>query len=449
MVAIEQNISSNLLDQIERLLEANSLDQIQNLLAGVHPADAADLLEALDPEQRQVVLECIPESDSSAVLSEVDDAVRAQLLGDLDTDKVVALTQDMQTDDFADVLQDIPERTEEILYQLDQERRNHLESVLSYPEDVAGGVMDLEVVTVRSNVTLAAVLRYLRQLGAMPEGTNQLFVTDRNGCLLGRVTLRALLVSNPNKQIGDIMNTDITAIQVDTAVQSVAELFVKWDLLSAPIVDERNRLLGRITVDDIVDYIQAAAQQKFLLASGISNEDTFTPVLPSSKRRAVWLGINLVTAFVVAWIIGVFEPVLSELTALAILLPVVASMGGIAGSQTLTLIIRALSLGQLRSQSMQRMLRKEILVNLINGAFWSLMIAMVTWLWFGNFAISFIIALSVVINSFFAAISGVFIPIVINRLGIDPAIAGGVVLTTITDVVGVIAFLGLATWWIL
>ena len=445
----QEQLQFTLLSRISNLLETAEDDLLVKVITDAHPVDMASVLSSMPVNIRLKLWEVVPVELSGAILQELDDEIRFPLLESMDTQQVVESTKALDTDDLADVLQDIPDRTEEVLQALDEDRRSRLQAVLYFPEDVAGGVMDVEVVTVRPDVTISVVKRYLRQLGSLPDGTDKLFVTDRMGHFVGHVRLAKLLVNDEDVLINEVLSTDFMGFTADTAVEEVAERFVNLDLLSVAVVNKRNVLIGRITVDDIVDYIQEAGQRQLLRFTGAEVGDAFAPVMQSARRRAIWLGVNLLTAFLAAWVIGKFEPTIEQITALAVLMPVVASMGGIAGSQTLTLIIRSLSLGQLQGRSLTWVFRKEVLIGLLNGVFWAVVIGIVAWFWFGNYALSAIIAIAVIINLLAAAASAVLIPLLLDRMNIDPALAGGVVLTTITDVVGFAAFLGLATWLIL
>ncbi len=445
----QTQLQVTLLNRFLSALESGQDNILSALILEAHPVDMAYVLKAVPPNQREAIWSLVPTEIGGAILQELDDEIRTQLLEPLEVKEVVELTKGLDTDDFADVLQDIPGRVDEILLALDEDRRKRLQAVLSFPEDVAGGVMDLEVITVRSDVTVSVVRRYLRQLKVLPSGTDKLFVIDRGAHFLGHVTLSSLLVNEGEVAIKDVMKKEVPTVTAEKPVSEVADVFIKLDLLSIAVVDEKNKLIGRITVDDIVDYIREAGQRQLMSLHGTVREDTFAPIIQSTRRRAVWLGVNLLTAFLAAWIIGVFEPTIEKLTALAVLMPIVVSMGGIAGSQTLALVIRSLSLGELQGKSTHWVLRKEILIAILNGLLWSLLISVIVWFWFDNILLSITIGSAVVVNLIVAAASGVFIPLFLNRLGVDPAIAGGVILFTVTDVVGFIAFLGLATIWIL
>lgn len=444
---IEDNIEQ-LRQDITLALEADDVNAIAQMLGGIGAAPVANLLDSLPSQQRDLIWPLIDPAELGKVLLETGDDLREKQLKSLGTDDLVAIIESLpDVDDQADILLSLPtEKLVRVLHQLDAQKRSRLESVLSYRDDTAGGLMNLDQITIRADVSLDVVLRYLRIRAEMPDHTDQLFVTDRHDHYLGALYLRDLLTNDPDVLVKDIMRTDISAMNAHISDAEVAREFEIYDFISAPIVDEQHRLIGRITIDDVVDVIRDAGEQSIMSRAGLTNdEDMFAPALTSARRRGLWLGINLLTAFLAAGVIGFFEQVLDQVVALAILLTIVPSMGGIAGSQTLTLVIRGLALGQLGSSNYRSLIRKEILVGLLNGALWAVVVATFTILWFENFSIGAIIAFALLVNLVAGAFAGVVIPIFLRQIGIDPALAGGVVLTTVTDVVGIIAFLGLAT----
>ncbi|MDH5712139.1 MAG: magnesium transporter, partial [Gammaproteobacteria bacterium] len=336
--------------------------------------------------------------------------------------------------------------TKLVLTSLDEQHRERLEAILSYPEDSAGGLMNTDTLTVRAEVTLDVVLRYLRALGDIPKNTDSLIVTTRDNTYIGLLPLSTLLTSDTDLTVGDVMTRETEFIKATTEDNEVAKLFETHDLLSAPVVDDNMKLLGRITIDDVVDVIRDEGDHNVLSMAGLNEEeDLFAPVIPSSRRRAVWLGINLITAFMASWVVSNFEGTLEKVVTIAVLMNVVASMGGIAGTQTLTLVIRGLALGQVSNSNKRWLMIKEIIVGLLNGLGWAIVIAAIAVVWFGDLKIGLVIAAAVIINLFIAAFSGVAVPLMMRKANIDPAIAGSVVVTTITDIVGLAAFLGLAT----
>ncbi|MCK5365979.1 MAG: magnesium transporter, partial [Gammaproteobacteria bacterium] len=340
---------------------------------------------------------------------------------------------------------DLPEPVaDEVLQAMDEQHRERLEAVLAYPEDTAGGLMNVDVLTVRADVSLETVLRYLRRRGEIPERTNRLFVVDRENAYVGMLRLADLLISDPDDSVESHIIDERDPILATMASHEVARMFEQRNLLSAPVVNEVGRLIGRITVDDVVDVIRDEGEQALMRMAGLDEEyDIFAPVLITSRRRMLWLGVNLATALLAAWVIGLFEATIEKVVALAVLMPVVASMGGIAGSQTLTIVIRGMALGQVGSSNAGWLLNREILVGFINSLLWALVVALVATYWFGWPALGVIVAIALIVNLVIGAIAGTVLPLVMRRLMIDPALAGGVVLTTVTDVVGFVTFLGL------
>jgi magnesium transporter len=364
----------------------------------------------------------------------------------MDNQQLVAAVHKLDTDDMADLLPELPDETvAQIMFAMDRETRQRLDAVLSYPEDTAGGLMNVDFVMVRENIPVEGVLRYLRIRGELPEYTNRLFVVDRQNRLVGGVLTTRLLTSDVRQRIGEIMEKDLVKFTALTPDTKVADAFERYNIITAPVVDDDDRLLGRITIDDVVDVIREQADHSVLARAGLKEEeDIFAPVAQSTKNRAVWLGVNLVTAFIASWVIGQFEATIGKLVALAVLMPIVASMGGNAGTQTLTVVIRGMAVGTITAANAKRVLHKELMVGGLNGLIWAVVVAAVATLWFKDYALGLIIAAAMVINLVFSALAGVLLPLVFRRLGIDPALAGGVALTTVTDVVGFLAFLGLA-----
>jgi magnesium transporter len=321
--------------------------------------------------------------------------------------------------------------------------------LLSYPEDTAGGLMNADPIEVRADVRVGTVLRYLRLLDELPPQTDMLMVVDRAGKYQGGLRLSSLVTADTQERVTDLMFTDLAGIPVDMPAAEVAQLFEDLDLLSAPVVDAEQHLVGRITVDDVVDRIREEADRSVMQMAGLNQEaDTFGPILAGSRSRAVWLGINLVTALLAAAVISRFEATLQQLVALAVLMPIVASMGGIAGSQTLTLVIRGLALGQIQRGNLRLLFTREMGISVINGILWAVVIGLLVFAWFSSAMLGGIIGAAILVNLLCAAAAGLAIPLLLNRLGIDPALAGGVILTTVTDVMGFFAFLGLATLWL-
>lgn len=440
------------LDRLHQVLESGSVRQATRMLNALHPAEIADVLQSLPHAPRKLVWQMVEDALQGEVLLYLSDDVRDGILRGMDATEIVAAAEGLDVDDLADLVQELPAKvTAEVLSSLDEQRRERLETALSYPGDSAGGLMTTDMVTVRPEVTLDVVLRYLRRRKeGLPEITDNLIVVSRQGRYLGVLYLTDLLTNDPDDSVAEVMTLDVQPIPADAKAREVANRFEQLDLISAPVIDADGRVLGRVTVDDIMDVIREEADQQFLGHAGLSEgEDMFAPVLLSARRRAVWLGINLLTAFLAAWVIGLFEGTIEKVVALAVLMPVVASMGGIAGTQTLTLAIRGIALGHLSSKNVRWLLSKEMAVAMLNGALWALVVASIAMLWFGNSGIAAIIAVAITLNVLAATFSGALLPLLLDRFGIDPALAGGVILTTVTDVVGFLSFLGLATVFLL
>lgn len=430
-------------------LESGATMQIRYLLNGALPAqDVARLLESSPPKERKLLWDLIDSKNEGDVLQYLSEDIGVQFMRNMNTERLVAVSEHFESDDLADLLQHLPETVvKEVLASMSSQDRLRVEALLSYSEDSAGGLMNTDTITIRPNITVDIVFRYLRRHKKLPDMTDNLLVVSRSDRLLGSLPLTKLLVADVNATVRDIMETDNTVIDAETPASEVAQLFEKMDLVSAPVIDSKTRkLLGRITIDDVVDVIRDEAEHSMLSMAGLDDdEDTFSPILKTTRRRAVWLGINLITAFIASYVIGLFQHTLDQVVALAILMPIVASMGGIAGSQVLTLVIRGIALNQIGATNTRWLLNRELIVGLLNGILWATVIAALTALWFDNIKIAYIIASATIINLLFAALTGTLLPIFLKKLGIDPALAASVILTTVTDVVGFLAFLGLAT----
>jgi magnesium transporter len=448
MSAPAEDSDDSRVQRIRDILASGAVREASRLLRTLAPAEIAHLLESIPPAEREIVWNLVDEEHDGQILLLVTDEVRAQLIRHMDEEALLAATENLDLDDLADLVQQMPSAiTSEVLQSLDDQRRKRLETVLSFSEDTAGGLMNTDTVTVRPEVTLDVVLRYLRRLGdAVPVSTDKLFVVNRDDGYLGILRLSSLVTRDPEDTVAEAMSLAMQPIHADMSASDVARRFEAHDMLSAPVVDEDGRLLGRITVDDVIDVIREEGEHQFMGGAGLSEEeDMFAPVLSSTRRRALWLGINLATAFLASWVIGQFEETLSKIVALAVLMPIVASMGGIAGSQTLTLAIRGIALGQLNASNARALLVKELAVGTLNSLIWAIVVAVIAGVWFQSGAIAILIGVAITINLVFAAIAGSLLPLFLERVGIDPALAGSVLLTTVTDVVGFLSFLGLAT----
>jgi magnesium transporter len=441
----------NHLEAVRDALNQKKLKRVGKILQRMHPAKIAGLLESLPPVERRSVWSMVDTERTGKVLSYLHDEIRTALALELDLEDLIASAEHLELDDRVDLIQTLPaELGNKLLHASSASQRKQLESMLSYPEDSAGGLMNADAIQIRANVKVSTVLRYLRLLEQLPPQTDMLMVVDRKGHYQGGLRLSSLVTAELDRPVAELMNRDIAGIAVNSKGNEIAQLFQDFDLLSAPVVDENNRVLGRITIDDVIDLIREDSDHALMQMAGLDDEaDIFAPVLVSSRRRAVWLGVNLLTAFSAAWVIGLFQATLEQLVALAVLMPIVASMGGIAGSQTLTLVIRGLALGQLQSGNFRILLNRELGISILNGLLWSVVVALLAVLWFGDWGIGAVLGAAILVNLLCAALSGWGIPLLLERRGIDPALAGSVILTTVTDVVGFFAFLGLATLFLL
>jgi magnesium transporter len=435
------------LAKLSDALDQGLLQRAGGLIADLNPAEIALLMESLPPARRDIVWNLVSEEDDAEVLAALNDEVRTRLLAGMATAELLNATEGMELDDLADVLADLPEAiTQQVVHSLDQRDRERLEAVLAYPEDSAGGLMNPNTVTVRPNVTLEVVQRYLRGLNELPDNTYSLFVIDRDDQFLGKLRISRIVTNDPQQLVRDAMDKDALTFVAELPASDVARQFQNLDLVSAPVVDENGRLLGQITIDDVVDVIREQADHDILSMAGLDEEDDiFAPVVASAGRRAIWLGVNLATAFLAATVVDQFKETLDKVVILAVLMPVVASMGGIAGTQTLTLMIRGMALGRVEDSNARWLLYKEIAVGILNGIVWAGVVLLVTVVFFADWDVGLVIGAAVAINLIVAAFAGFAVPLILRRLKIDPALAGGVVLTTVTDVVGFITFLGLGS----
>ena len=444
-------VDDNLIAQLDAGIDSATLNQIKHTLNNLAPPDIAHQLEITPPKHRHILWDLIDSEISGEVIQDLSEGIQLDFLNRMDGAEVALLTEGLDVDDVADILQQLPEGViSEVLQAMSLQDRQRVETVLTYAEDTAGGLMDTEVVTVRPDITVDVVLRYLRRFDEIPDTTDNLFVVSRKDTFLGNLAIGKLLTSSPNTTVREVMNTEVKAINVNLVDSEVATRFQRYDLISAPVVDEQNRLLGRITIDDVVDVIVEDADHSLLAMVGLSDaEDTFSSVIKTAPRRAIWLGVNLITAIVASSAISVFEATLDKIVALAILMPIVASMGGVAGSQTLTVVIRGMALGQIERSNISWLLSKEFAVGVFNGMLYALLVGFIVSVWFDDGKMALIIGLAMAINLMAAAVAGTVLPVILRSLKIDPALAGSVILTTITDIVGFVSFLGLATAFLL
>jgi magnesium transporter len=441
---------SSIQDRLQAILRAadeGTLDEVLHLLASLADPDTARLIESAPPRLRRILWELLDEDRAPGVLQHVHEDARYELLREMEPEQLLSAAEGLDTDDFADILQQLPESvTRRLLDLMDSRDRERIEQVLPYGEDTAGGIMNTDVITVRPRHSMELVLRYLRRYTRLPDTTDQLIVVNSRDEYVGVLPLDRLLTTERGMTVREMMDTRRAAIPAQTPDAEVARIFARDDLVSAPVVDDAGRVIGRITVDDVVDVILEDADELFMGRAGLDeDEDTFAPIMKTARRRAVWLGINLMTAFLAAAVINLFEETIAQVVALAVLMPVVASMGGVAGTQTLTLVVRGMALGHVGPANLRWLLNRELVVGLLNGVLWALLVAVAAMLAFDDPRLGGIIAAALVLNLFVAALAGATLPSLLKRLGIDPAIAGGVILTTITDVAGFFSFLGLAT----
>ncbi|MDG1064635.1 MAG: magnesium transporter [Luminiphilus sp.] len=434
------------LAQLDRALDAGTLGDVAGIVGDLSPGDVAYLITSYPPRIRQVIWSLLEPEQEADVLNELPEDLRNQFLVEMEPKALALIVGQLDDDDVADILHDLPDSiTEQVLGIMDEADRTRLATVLAFPDDVAGGLMSTDTISIRADMTLDVVMRYLRRHAEIPQNTDSIIVVNREDHFVGILPIRILLVTDPSQSVREMMLTNRDAIPAQLPAAEVARLFERNDWISAPVVDEKNRLLGRITIDDVVDVIREEADHSLTSLGGIGeDEDTFATVMQTAPRRAVWLGINLITALIASSVINVFQDTIEKVVALAVLMPIVASMGGVAGTQTLTVLIRGLAMGQLNSRSQRWLVAREALVGLANGILWALVVAAAASAWFEDWTLGLVIAAAMMINLMTAGIAGAVIPLTLKRLGIDPALAGGVVLTTVTDVVGFLSFLGLA-----
>ena len=436
------------LSEVIRSYGSGSLAETRFLLESLRPAEIANLLESSPPKVRRVIWQLLDETEENQILQYLHEDVLNEFVELMNTEQLAAAADDLDTDDFADILQQLPRTIfDEVLAMLDASDRARLEVVLSYPEDTAGGLMNTDTITVRPRHAVEIVLRYLRLRKELPNTTDALIVVNSREEYVGMLPVSRLLTADPSVTVREIMDAQAEVIPVDLSDTEVARIFSEFDLISAPVIDKQGKLLGRITIDDVVDVIIEDADEAVLARAGLDlEEDTFAPIIKSARRRALWLSINLATAFLAAAVINIFEETIAKVVALAVLMPIVASMGGIAGTQTLTLVIRGMAVGQIGPANLPYLLNREFVLAIVNGLILASLVAAVAAVAFDDLLLGAVIALAMLINLLVAAVSGSLLPSLLSAMKIDPAIAGGVVLTTITDVTGFFVFLGLATW---
>lgn len=443
----EHKQEESLNQEVADLLETGTFVHARHMLNGLAGEQTAHLIESSPPPSRQILWALVDEERRGDVLPFLGDELQASFVMAMENAELVALSTELETDDMVDILQQLPGRvTRQVLQAMTVRDRQRVTSALSYPENTAGGLMNTDTITVRAGHSIDVVLRFLRRHAEIPAMTDALYVVNRQDEFIGILPLAKILVSDPNNTVREIMLTDIEAMPADMPDDEAARLFERKDWVSAPVVGETGKLLGRITIDDIVDVIREDADHSLMSMAGLDEEeDTFSPVIKTTPRRALWLGLNLITAFIAAGVINLFQDAIDKVVALAILMPIVASMGGVAGTQTLTIVVRGLAIGHIKKHNQRWLVIRELLVGIINAMLWAVVVAIAAVLWFDDIIIGYIIAAAMVINLITAALAGAILPLALRSRNIDPALAGGVALTTITDVVGFMSFLGLAT----
>ncbi len=457
---VKESLSENL-QQVISLLERHrfgdgfaynqDIGELQKKLDDLHPADVAHILEALPLEDRLNLWDLVKADRDGEILLEVSDSVRQSLIADMEPEELLAAAEQLDTDELADLAPDLPKDVlQDLLDSLDTQNRERLQSTLSYPDDAVGALMDFDIVTIREDITLEVALRYLRRLGNLPDHTDKLFVVDRNDILRGVLPLTSMVVNDLDANVADVMVADAVAFHPEDVSDEAAQAFERYDLVTAPVVDANNKLVGRITVDAVMDYIRDESESDMLSMAGLrEEEDFFASVWKSVHNRWAWLAINLVTAIVASRVIGLFEGSIEKIVALAALMPIVAGIGGNSGNQTTTMIVRGLALGQISLHNMHSLIKKELGVALLNGLLWGSVLGLIAYMLYGNYQLSIVMTAAMTLNLLLAAVMGVMIPLVMNKFGRDPAVGTSVMITAVTDSGGFFIFLGLATIFLL
>ena len=446
-----ENASENSVDEkhalIKNLVSKKNISSLESLLDDLHPSDTADILESLPVQKRLVLWDLVKSENEGDILIEVSDSVRQTLIDDMDSTELLAAAEQLETDEIADIAPDLPEEVlKDLLENLDIQNRERLQSVLSYPEDSVGSIMEFEITTIREDLTLEVVLNYLRKIKKLPNHTDKLFVVDKDGLILGVLPLERIIVNAPTTIVKNIMAKEVVLFKPEDLADEAANAFERYDLVTAPVVDEKNKLVGRLTVEAVVDFIrQESDNEKFSMAGLREEEDIFSSIWKSVQNRWAWLAINLLTAFIASRVIGIFEGSIEKVVALAALMPIIASIGGNSGNQTTAMIVRALAIGQLTQSSIRSLLYKEISVALLNGLIWGSIVGLFAFYLYNNADLGFVMASAMVLNLILAAIMGVLMPLLMHRLGKDPAVGSSVLITAMTDSGGFFIFLGLAT----
>jgi magnesium transporter len=434
-------------DLVESMVHKQNIIELQKKLDTLHSADVAHILEALPLEDRLNLWELVKADRDGEILLEVSDSVRQSLIADMDSQELLAAAEQLDADELADLAPDLPKDVlQDLMDSLDTQNRERLQSTLSYPEEAVGAHMDFDIVTIREDITLEVALRYMRRLGSLPELTDKLFVVDREDILRGVLPLKRMVVSDLDASVSDVMVADAVIFHPEDIADEAAQAFERYDLVTAPVVDANNKLVGRITVDAVMDYIRDESESDMLSMAGLrEEEDFFASIWKSVQNRWAWLAINLVTAMVASRVIGLFEGSIEKIVALAALMPIVAGIGGNSGNQTTTMIVRGLALGQISSHNMKSLVKKELGVALLNGILWGGVLGIIAYLLYGNYQLGLVMMAAMTFNLLLAAVMGVMIPLVMTKFGRDPAVGSSVLITAMTDSGGFFIFLGLAT----
>ena len=440
----KQNNLEVILDDSSNL----SLNQIRRLLNKMTPSEIAHALESSPPKQRDLLFSLLKTEEEGDVLFELGEEIQQDLMSSISNEELSEAVKELELDEIVDILQNLPkERTEEILSKMSQVDRKRIEMGLTYADNTAGGLLNTDVISVRPNNSIEVVISYLRGQKNLPENTDKIFVVNSDNEYLGELFISEIITSNPSMLVREVMHTELTALNVNMDDKEVATNFERNNLVSCAVTDDKNKLIGRITIDDVVDVIREDADQNLLGMAGVA-EDTFAPPGRAAKSRVFWLSINLITAFIAASAINIFQDTLDKVVYLAVLMPIVASMGGVAATQTLTIVLRGLTLEQINTSNIRWLFKRELAVSIINGIVLSLLVGVSTFLWFEDKTLSVLISCALVINLISSVIAGILVPLALRKFNQDPAISGSVVVTTVTDVIGFISFLGLATLYL-
>ena len=439
-------------DNLKIILDKSSnlsLNQIRRLLNNMSSSEIAHALESSPPKQRDLLFSLLKTEEEGDVLSELGEEIQQGLISNISNEELSEAVKELELDEIVDILQNLPEeRMKNILSNMSRVDRKRIEMGLTFPENTAGGLLNTDVISVRPNNSINEVISYLRDQGKLPENTDKIFVVNDDNEYLGELSISEIITSNPSMIVREIMHTEIMAINADLDDKEVATLFERNDLISSPVVDKTGRLIGRITIDDVVDVIREDADQNLLGMAGVA-EDTFAPPGRAAKSRVFWLSMNLITAFIAASTINIFQDAIDKIVYLAVLMPIVASMGGVAATQTLTIVLRGLTLEQINSSNIKWLFKRELAVSILNGIVLSILVGVITYVWFQDWTIAILISCALVINLISSVVAGILVPLILRKFNQDPAIGGSVVVTTVTDVIGFFSFLGLATIYLI